>query len=331
MNAKKREWTGGPLPRRAGVSSFGLGGTNAHAVLEEAPASLPSSPAGPVQLLMLSAKTAPALEQAGANLLVYLQKNPEANLADVAFTLQAGRQVFPHRQILVCRDNADAVKALTARDAKRLLGHHGEIENPKVIFMFTGQGAQHLQMAGELYRTEPVFRDELDRCAEILRPLLKADLREILYPDANEAKAMERLLTETRIAQPALFSIEYALATLWMSWGVKPAALIGHSIGEYVAACISGVFSLEDALALVARRGALMQGDAARRDAGGAAARRRIKEAAAGRAVAGGGGMGRRAAWFPGRRRKSRRFARPWPRRTRYRRCCIPRTRFIPR
>ncbi len=259
VNSTLRKWNNVPLPRRAGVSSFGLGGTNAHVVLEEAPAPPPSGPSRPWQLLLLSAKTAPALDAATANFLAHAKANPGLNLADAAFTLQSGRQVFEQRRMLVCRDMDDAMSALGARDPKRVITHRGEIEDPSVVFMFSGQGAQHVNMGAELYRAEGVFKEELDRCSEILLPGLGLDLRQVLYPAAEKAEAAEELLTQTRVTQPALFAIEFALATLWMSWGIKPAALIGHSIGEYVAACLAGVFSVEDALALVVQRGHLMQ------------------------------------------------------------------------
>ena len=259
VNATLRKWENVPLPRRAGVSSFGLGGTNAHVILEEAPATEPSGPSRPWQLLLLSAKTGPALEAASARLHAHFEASPALPLADAAFTLQEGRQVFEHRQMLVCRDRDDALGALGQRDPKRIATHHGEVKNRPVVFMFPGQGAQHVNMGAELYRTETVFKTEIDRCAEILRHALGLDLRQVLYP-AGDKKEAEELLTQTRVTQPALFAVEFALATLWMSWGIRPAALIGHSIGEYVAACLAGVFTLEDALALVVERGRLMQG-----------------------------------------------------------------------
>jgi acyl transferase domain-containing protein len=259
VNATLRKWENVPLPRRAGVSSFGLGGTNAHVVLEEAPASEPSGPSRPWQLLLLSAKTGPALEAASANLLAHFETGPALPLADAAFTLQQGRQVFEHRQMLVCRDRDDAIGVLRQRDPQRIFTQHGEVKNRPVAFMFPGQGAQHVHMGADLYRTEAVFKTEIDRCSELLLPALGLDLRQVLYPAADKTQEAEELLAQTRITQPALFAVEFALATLWMSWGIKPSALIGHSIGEYVAACLAGVFTLEDALALVAERGRLMQ------------------------------------------------------------------------
>ena len=259
VNSTLRNWENVPLPRRAGVSSFGLGGTNAHVVLEEAPEQAPSSASRPGYLLVQSAKSPAALDAATARLAAHFKANPDLNLADAAFTLQEGRQVFEYRQMLVCRDLDDAIGALEARDPKRVIAHREDADPPSVVFMFPGQGAQHINMGADLYRTELVFKQEIDRCTEILLPSLGIDLRQVLYPAADKARDAEDLLTQTRITQPALFAIEFALATLWMSWGIKPAALIGHSIGEYVAACLAGVFTLEDALALVAQRGQLMQ------------------------------------------------------------------------
>ncbi|MBV9789424.1 MAG: SDR family NAD(P)-dependent oxidoreductase, partial [Chloroflexi bacterium] len=257
VNTALSEWiTDGP--RIAGVSSFGMGGTNAHVILEEAPALEPTDEGRPWQLLVLSAKTSTALEAATTRLTTHLKQNPDLNLADVAYTLQKGRRAFSHRRALVCTDLDDAVNALETWDAQRVLtGVHEQGERP-VIFMFSGQGAQYVNMARELYEDEPVFRDTVDRCAEVLRPHLSLDLRDVLYPESDVETATQRL-TQTQITQPALFVIEYALAQLFMSWGVTPSAMVGHSIGEYVAATLAGVFSLEDALLLVAARGRLMQ------------------------------------------------------------------------
>ena len=259
VNDKLREWKPGRTPRRAGVSSFGIGGTNAHVVLEETPAAEPSGQSRPWQLLLLSAKTESALETSAANLAEYLRKNSEINLADVAFTLQAGRKPFGHRRMALCRSVPEAVQALAGRDAKRVFdGQPGE-EQPRVAFMFPGQGAQQVGMGRELYQTEAVFREQVNRCCEILQPHLELDLRTILYPEADKLEQAAEQLSQTFLTQPALFVIEYALAQLWMSWGTQPQAMIGHSVGEYVAACLAGVFSLEDALALIAARGRLVQ------------------------------------------------------------------------
>jgi len=268
VNAKLAEWKRLPnTPRRAGVSSFGTGGTNAHLVLEEAPELPPSAPSRPWQLFPLSAKTPEALDRTTAQLSEYLKRladrsqsdQASAALADAAFTLQTGRSIFSHRRIVVCQDAVDGAAALVARDAKRVYTQHQQLSDPPVVFMFPGQGAQYPGMASGLYRTEPVFREEVDRCVALLRPLLNTDLLAVMFPREGSEKDAEQLLLQTSFTQPALFVIEYALAKLWMSWGVRPAAMIGHSVGEYVAGCLAGVFKLDDALTLVARRGALVQ------------------------------------------------------------------------
>jgi acyl transferase domain-containing protein len=182
------------------------------------------------------------------------------NLADVCHTLQVGRKKFNHRRMLVCRDVADAWSALVARDPARVLTQEQKPRARGIVFMFSGQGAQRVNMGRGLYESEPTFRQHVDRCVEILRPLIGFDLRDVLYPSAEQTETAERRLTQTAVTQPALFVIEYALAQLWMQWGVRPAAMIGHSLGEYVAACLAGVFTLEEALTLVAARGRLMQG-----------------------------------------------------------------------
>ena len=253
------DWKPSHGRRIAGISSFGIGGTNAHVVVEEAPPSPPSGPSREWQLVVLSAKSEPALRAASDQLAQHFQQNPDLSLADAVYTLQQGRKVFAHRQALVCRDKNEAIQALETRDPRRIATYQGTTEEPSVVFMFPGQGAQHLHMGADLYRMEKLFREMVDRCAEILSPHLGIDLRNVLYPEPERSSEAEAQLTETRIAQPALFVIEYALATLWMSWGISPRAMIGHSIGEYTAACLAGVFSLEDALALVAKRGDLMQ------------------------------------------------------------------------
>ena len=259
VNASLADWKSGATPRRAGVSSFGIGGTNAHVVLEEPPALEPSGPSRPWQLLVLSAKTSTALATATANLANHLRQNPGINLADVAFTLQTGRRQFKHRRIVVCRDVADAVEALTKLDVKRVFTSHQELRDPPVAFLFPGQGAQHVNMGRELYETEPVFRTQVDECCAVLRSHLQLDLRQILYPAPADEKAAQEKLTQTYLTQPAMFVIEHALAQLWLSWGVKPQTMIGHSIGEYTAACLAEVLSRDDALALLAARARLMQ------------------------------------------------------------------------
>lgn len=259
VNAQLSEWEKGATPRRAGVSSFGIGGTNAHVVLEEAPEVPSNEAARPWQLLLLSTKTSTALETASDNLAEFLEKKASVNLADVAYTLQVGRGVFNHRRVVLCHDAEDAARALRTLDYERIASRFQEAVHRPVTFMFPGQGTQYVSMAAEVYEAEPLFRRQVDACAELLKPHLEVDLRALLYPsEIHRADAAARL-DQTAFTQPALFVIEYALAKLWMDWGVHPTAMVGHSIGEYVAACLAGVFSLEAALALVAIRGQLIQ------------------------------------------------------------------------
>ena len=255
VNASSAEWKSGSEPRRAGVSSFGIGGTNAHVVLEEAPPRQESKTNWPAQLLVLSGKSAATLQAETANMAEYLAANPAVSLADACYTAQVGRRRFPYRRILVCSDREDATRILSNSDGRRIITKFEEADFRPVVFMFSGQGSQHAGMARGLYDSQPVFRSTLDDCAAFLQDEIHCDLRKILY----SAEARSSLLTETRFAQPALFAIEYSLARMWTSWGVQPESMIGHSIGEYVAACLAGVFTLEDGLRLVAARGRLMQ------------------------------------------------------------------------
>ena len=259
VNTELTPWETDQLPRRAGVSSFGFGGTNAHVILEEAPAVESSGPSRPWQLLLLSARTPTALDHTTQNLMAHLQQHPDLNLADVAFTLDVGRHDFSRRRMVVCRDAAEAANALANLDVERVLTNEREGGERPIVFLFPGQGAQYVDMGLELYQTEPTFRAEVDRCAELLRPQLGLDLRKVLYPPPTEVEAATQQLEQTALTQPTLFVIEYALARLWMSWGIRPQAMLGHSIGEYVAACLAGVFGLEDALNLVVARGRMMQ------------------------------------------------------------------------
>ncbi|MGD2085176.1 MAG: condensation domain-containing protein [Candidatus Aminicenantes bacterium] len=337
VNTKLQPWKNDEYPLRAGVSSFGIGGTNAHVVLEEAPAAsgsvgqwvsesvsqgvngqrtggkggspCPPSQSREYQLLLLSAKTEPALERITQNLAAFLKQNllnpgnpgnptnPGPIFADVAYTLQVGRQAFGHRRMVVCPSPEEVIKVLESANGSSSPGplpiqtSFTKQDNRPVIFMFPGQGAQYVGMGLDLYRTELLFRQEIDRCFEILKHLVDYDIKEILYPglvskvsgvgresDNNSDVSAECLLSDqsplergapqgrgvseinqTKITQPVLFIFEYALAKLLINWGIKPVAMIGHSIGEYTAACLAGVFSLENALKIVALRGKLMQ------------------------------------------------------------------------
>ncbi|MGW7499725.1 SDR family NAD(P)-dependent oxidoreductase [Streptomyces luteogriseus] len=242
--------------RRAGVSAFGFGGTNAHVVLEEAPpAPEPAPSPRESELLVLSARSEQALDQASDRLAAFL-RGERPVLADAAFTLATGRRHFPYRRT-VCGADAEAVAAaLESGDPAYVTTGQAAATPPHVAFLFSGQGAQHPGMGRDLYDAEPVFRSAVDTCSELLRPHLDRDLRDVLFP---EDPADAALLGQTRWAQPALFVVEYALVALWRAWGVEPSHLLGHSLGEWVAACVSGVFRLEDALRLVALRGELMQ------------------------------------------------------------------------
>ena len=251
VNAEAVEWPAQATPRRAGVSSFGVGGTNAHVVMEEAPEQAASDPVEGPQLLVLSARTPAALERAASRLADHLEAERDANLADVAWTLAVGRKAFNQRIAIVADDAAGAVARL--REAQAAAARNRPARASDVVFMFPGQGAQYAGMGRALHAAEPAFREAFDACAEVLDPLLGFDLRERVFGDDPDA------LLPTSVTQPATFAIEYALARLWMSLGVQPAAMIGHSVGEFVAATLAGVFSLPEALRLVARRGALMQ------------------------------------------------------------------------
>jgi acyl transferase domain-containing protein/thioesterase domain-containing protein len=262
VNAALKPWPGVPgQPRRAGVSSLGVGGTNAHVVLEQAPARVASAP--PVrdyQLFTLSAKTASALEATGRALAAQLRREPETNLADVAYTLRVGRRAMAQRRVVVARDAADAAALLEAgADPLRTAAFEGRDGPRKVAFMFAGGGAQHPGMGADLYRTEPVFRRAVDECLALLREREDVDLAPLLFPAAGTEVDAAAQLERPSLALPALFTVQRAQALLWQSWGIEPAACIGHSMGEYTAAHLAGVFGLADALALVCLRGRLFE------------------------------------------------------------------------
>jgi non-ribosomal peptide synthase protein (TIGR01720 family) len=244
-------------PRRAGVSSFGIGGTNAHVIVEEPPGREVSEEAGGQQLVVLSARTSQALEGACAELSDFLEGKDSLSLADLAWTLQTGRKDFPVRRALSATDVGDLRTKLAGGEGARTMTE--EAHQRSVVFLFPGQGAQYANMGRGLYESLPAFTAEVDTCCELLQPHLGLDLRELLFPAPGAEEQASEQLKQTWLTQPALFVIEYALSRTWMQWGVKPAAMIGHSIGEYVAAAVAGVFSLEDAIALVAARGKLMQ------------------------------------------------------------------------
>lgn len=256
VNTALQEWPVSQVPRKAAVSSFGIGGTNAHLILEQAPDPAPSHEARPSQLILLSARSAPALETAAARLAAQLRAYPNESLADVAYTLQIGRRPFAHRLALVCDDTAGAIRQLESRPLGAVSVVQ-ETSNRNVVFLFSGQGAQHLNMIRGLYENIKLFRAEVDRCCSLSRSHTRNDPREILFSSDADASAEERM-TDTGAAQLSLFVTEYALARLLIEWGIRPGALAGQSLGEYVAACIAGVFDLDHALALVVARASLM-------------------------------------------------------------------------
>lgn len=267
--------------RIAGVSSFGFSGTNAHVVIEEAtagPATDDQQPAieRPLHLLTLSARGDPALQELAGRFERYLSGDPPATLADICYTANIGRAHFPHRLALTATSTAELREKLaTLREDGKVIHSFSSEEHAaqtmitsKVAFLFTGQGSQFVDMGRQLYETQPTFRSAIDRCAELLRPHLGLDLRDVLYPQRTENREStnnrrqttgNRQLDQTWLIQPALFALEYALAELWCGWGIMPTAVLGHSVGEYVAACLAGMLSLEDGLWLIAERGRLMQ------------------------------------------------------------------------
>jgi acyl transferase domain-containing protein/acyl carrier protein len=280
VNTELRAWPSDG-PRRAGVMSTGMGGTNAHVILEEAPERDVSTHASPPHLLILSAKTETALDEATQRLLEFLNHHDSVNMSDVAYTLRIGRKAFSHRRCLVCLDRQDAIIALGEEKATRVLSSRMEESRRPVLLLLPGIGDQYVGMAHGLYEAWDVFKQEVDRCAVILEPHLGVDIRNIIYPESRSWKhtgqtkgidlkkmlgrrsdaaddADARTLNTTLFAQPALFTVEYAMTRLWQSLGITPDAIVGHSMGEYVAACVARVLSLDDALRLIATRAKLV-------------------------------------------------------------------------
>ncbi len=246
-----REWKRGAKRRLAGVSSFGFSGTNAHVIVEEAPVAgeRKRERERPLHVLALSARSEAALAQLGAKYADALSGEAGAELGDICYTANAGRAHFSERAIDIAGNREGMRDALLAGAAVR-----GKSEgSPEIAFLFPGQGAQYAGMGKELYETQPVFRRALEECAELLKGEIEEPLLEVLWG------ASTQLLDETAYTQPALFAVEYALAVLWRSWGIEPSVVLGHSVGEYVAACVAGVYGLKEGLKLIATRARLMQ------------------------------------------------------------------------
>jgi len=268
VNTRLTELKRDAYPLRAGVSSMGIGGTNAHVILEEAVEREESSESRKYHIILLSTKSETSLDGAHKNLVDFLKNNNSINLADVAYTLQVGRKAFPSRRMAVCQDTPQAIAQLSSPGSSKVKTFHIKKEAGSVIFMFPGLGSHYVNMGLELYQTEGFFRREMDHCFDILKPILEVDVKEILYPQEKSTQTpghkknnhlhLSPGIHQNEIAQVAVFIFEYALARLLMHWGIEPQAMIGYSFGEYVAACIGGVFSIEEALKLVVSRGQLI-------------------------------------------------------------------------
>jgi amino acid adenylation domain-containing protein len=245
-------------PRKAGISSFGVGGTNVHVILEEFKNHQNKSEVErPLQVLTWSAKSANSLDGYQKVLGSFLNSSSDVSLADVAHSLSHTREPFAHRSFTIGSKSNETSEQLVAENHKNIKTKELKLVPSELAFLFPGQGSQYLQMGKSLYAEETVFRDAVDTCAELLKPDLKLDIRDIIYPNEHSVDA-EQKLKDTKYTQPALFVIEYALSQLWMSWGIQPTLLCGHSIGEFVAAHLAGIFSLEDALHLITMRGKLV-------------------------------------------------------------------------
>ena len=257
-------WLAERAPRLAGISSFGASGTNSHMVVGEAPepATPVPAPQRPLHLLTVSARTDAALRAAWKRLDEHLGSHPEASIQDVCHTANAGRSHFASRISVLCTDIPEAREKL--RDCFSsgtpngvTASHVSGRARPRIAFLFTGQGSQYIGMGRQLFESSPIFRNAIERCADGLRPHLEHPLLSVIFP----ADAGSTLINETRYTQPALFAVEYALSELWRSWGIEPSFVLGHSVGEYVAACVAGVFSLDDGLRVIAERARLMQAE----------------------------------------------------------------------
>jgi acyl transferase domain-containing protein len=252
VNAQLSEWAAGPTARRAGVSSLGIGGTNAHVIVEEAPQREASAPSNLPQLLVLSAKTSTALDTATLNLVEAARESPGMNLGDMAYTLQLGRKAFDHRRIAICHGLGDAVTILREHDLTRVWSSLREGAERPITFLFTGQGSKFISMGVRMYEERPLFRHHVDECAKLIKLQTGLDLRKALYSRHAAYQESANRLEQTSFRQLTLFVTEYALAKMWMSLGVHPQAMIGEGVGKYVAACLAGIFTLEEGLWLAA-------------------------------------------------------------------------------
>ena len=258
VNDNLHDWSAQDTPRRAAVNALGVGGTNAHMILEEAPARVESEESDfPFHVLCISGRTKSALEANSAALAAHLRAHPEQPLADVAFTLKQGRRGFDKRRVLVAETHEEAAALLESGDSRRVFTHDHLGADPEVVFMFPGGGAQYANMARDLYETEPVFAEWMDRGLAHLEPQLDYDIRALWLPEPQDRAAADAALKKPSAQLPLIMIVEYALAQLWLSWGVKPAAMVGHSMGENVAACMAGVMKFEDCIDLVLLRGQL--------------------------------------------------------------------------
>ncbi|WP_181893130.1 type I polyketide synthase [Falsiruegeria mediterranea] len=257
VNDRLDDWTSHKGPRRAAVNALGVGGTNAHTILEQAPNRGASDESDfPFHILCLSGRSRSALDANAKQLAEHLRANPDVNLADVAYTLKEGRRAFDKRRVLVAETPEQAAEILDANDPRQVFTHDAISGTPDTVFMFPGGGAQYAGMARDLYETEPVFADWMDRGLEHLQKQLDYDIRAIWLPEEDTGEA-DAKLTQPSVQLPLIMIVEYALAQLWIDWGVKPAALVGHSMGENTAACLAGVMSFEDCIDLVLLRGRL--------------------------------------------------------------------------
>ncbi|MGJ8603513.1 MAG: SDR family NAD(P)-dependent oxidoreductase [Marivita sp.] len=257
VNDRLTDWPKADHPRRAGVNSLGVGGTNAHVVLQEAPSvTAPDQSDWPFQILTVSGRNNAALDANAAQLAAHLRANTDQPLADVAWTLWTGRRAFEKRRVVVASDHAEAARLLEQKDTRRVHSHDA-LTKPDTVFLFPGGGAQYAGMARDLYETEPVFAEWMDRGLTHLQTLDTREIHALWLPGPGQEAQADKVLRTPSLQLPLIMIVEYALAQLWMSWGVQPAALTGHSMGENTAACVAGVMSFEDCIGLVHLRGTL--------------------------------------------------------------------------